>query len=300
MKIKELIQSTAKVPHRGKSYALSKKFGKILLHNQTVRVKEMGTVIDISMMISGVSDTIKTASGRTPVAYHKVTMSIKGVNQTYYSYKKFVETVRGSHKEYSDSEKYKDADVVKAVLDNPSGFFKDATVFRTTNASGKGFSVVSNKISEDSEVQVWCSCSDYYWTFQYYNCDNNVDIYKQYPDRYIPKTKKGYEAFKKNQPLRNPGKHPGMCKHLMLLLATLMEKNVIKEEGSNLTHYYRVNYSKFQKQERLGTTAYNNRINQYLKDHNVKVYERAVQRSAPGYRKTGWNNATGRFNWEKK
>ena len=299
MKIKELIQSTAKVPHRGKSQALSKKFGIILLHNQTVTVRKFGTVIDVSMMISGVTDKIKTASGRTPVAYHKVTMSIKGIKQTYYTPKELVKVIRGSHQEYSDSEKYKDADVLNAVLDNPGGFFKDATVFRTTNDAGKGFSVVSNKISEDSEVQVWCSCSDYYWTFQYYNCDHNVDLYKQYPDRYIPKTKKGYEAFKKNQPLRNPGKHPGMCKHLMLLLATLMEKGVVEENGSNLTHYYKLNYSKFQKQERLGTTAYNNRINQYLKDHNIKVYEREIQRNAPGYKKTGWNNKTGRYSWEK-
>lgn len=297
MKINELIQSTAKVKHRGKSFALAKKFGKILLYNQMVTVRKFGTVINVSMMIGGVSDMIKTASGRAPVAYHKVTMSIKGIKQTYYTPSELVTAIRGSHKEYSDAEKYKNADVLQAVLDNPGGFFKDATVFRTTNDAGKGFSVVSNKIPEDSEVQVWCSCSDYYWTFQYYNCDHDVDIYKQYPNRYIPKTKKGYEAFKKNQPLRNPGKNPGMCKHLMLLLATLMEKGVIEEKGASLTKYYKANYSKFQRQQRLSIGEYENRINQYQRDHDIKTYEREVQRNAPGYRKSGWNNKTGKHSW---
>lgn len=293
MNIKELIQSSGDVYHRGKSHALAKELGTILLSNQMVTVYKNQTVIDISMMISGVSDMIKAGNSRSPVAYHKATISIKGVNQTYYSPSQLVSIIRATHREYADTEKYKNADVLKAALENPGGFFKDATIFRTTNDKGKGFSVVSNKISEDSEIQVWCSCSDYYWTFQYYNCDNNVDKYRRYPEKYIPKTKAGYEAFKQNTPVRNPSKSPGMCKHLMLLLATLMDKGVINDE-SNMKKYYKANYSQFQMESRLSISQYNARLNKWKKDQGLKVRQRAIERNKPGYRKSGWNWKTGK------
>ena len=49
------------------------------------------------MMISGVTDMIKTANGKRPVAYHKVTMSIKGIKQQYYTPKELVDIVRLNH-----------------------------------------------------------------------------------------------------------------------------------------------------------------------------------------------------------
>ena len=53
--------------------------------------------------------------------------------------------------------------------------------------------IITDKISDESEIRVWCSCSAYYWAFQYYNVDNKVDLYGSYPEKYIPKTKKGFE-----------------------------------------------------------------------------------------------------------
>ena len=303
MNIKQLIQSTTAVKGRSKSKTFQKQFGTILLHNQTVKVSKFGTVIDVSMMISGVTDTVKVMGKRRPVAYHKVTISLKGIKQTYYTPQELVSTIRLAHREYADEQEWPAPDVLKAVLDNPSGFFTDATVFRTTNDAGKGFSVVSNRIPEDSEVQVWCSCSDYYWTWQYYNCDNEVDVYGYYPERYTPKTKKGFEAMRKNQPLRNPTKNPGMCKHLMLLLATLMDSGVVQKGGSGLTRYYKANYDKFKKQDRLGKRAYENRIAKWEKDQNIKREQRKIESIAPGYAskhgyKTiswGWNSKTHKF-----
>lgn len=299
MNIKELIQSSGNIYHRGKSQALSKKMGKVLLNNQMVTVYKNGAVVDISMMISGVTDMIRSGDSSKPVAFHKVTVSINGIEQAYYTPSELVAKIRADHPEYADEQKYINADILKEALDKPTKFFEDATVFRTTNDSGKGFSVVSNNISEDCEVKVWCSCSDYYWTMQYYNCENDVDKYGKYPDRYIPKSKAGYEAFKQNTPLRNPSRSPGMCKHLMLLMATLMSKGII-EDTSNMNKYYKANFSKFQMEQRLTVSQYDKRIEEYAKDHRIKAKQRRIERDKPGYRKSGWNNKSGTFNRTKK
>lgn len=291
------------VKGRGRAKTFQKQFGTILLHNQTVTVRKYGTVIDVSMMISGVTDMIKTANGRKPVAYHKVTLSIKGIKQQYYSPKELVSAVRMNHREYSDEKAYPDPDVIKVVLENPDKFFQGSTVFRTTNDAGKGFSVVSNKIPEDSEIQVWCSCSDYYWTWQYYNCDNDVDIYGNYPERYTPKTKKGFEATRKNQPLRNPTKKPGMCKHLMLLLATLMNTGVVQKGKSGLSKYYEANYDRFKTKKLLSKATYDKKIALWQKDQEIKVEQRKIESRATGYaakkeyKRTswGWNTKTQKF-----
>ena len=293
MNIKELIQSSGNIYHRGKSQALSKQMGKILLQNKMVTVYRNQTIVDISMMISGVTDMIKVGAAMKPVAFHKATISIKGVDQTYYSPEDLVATIRREHSEYADEKAWPAPDVLKAVLENPQGFFKDSTVFQTTNDHNHGFSVVANKIPEDSEIQVWCSCSDYYWTMQYYNCENDVDKYKKYPQKYIPKSKAGYEAFKQNKPLRNPSRSPGMCKHLMLLLATLMDEGLIQDE-SNMSKYYKANFDNFKTAERLDINSYEKRLAKWKKDQGIKVRQRMLERAKPGYRKSGWNWKTGK------
>lgn len=296
MNIKQLLQSTSMVKGRGKSRAFQKKFGTILLYNQTVTVRKTYNVVDISMMISGVTDMIKTANGKRPVAYHKATVSIKGLKQTYYSPENLVSYIRLNYKEYENEKEYPAPDVIKIVLNNPSGFFPGSTIFRTTNDADNGFSVIPNKIPEDSEIRVWCSCSDYYWTFQYYNCDNDVDSYGKYPQSYTPKTKLGFEALKKKQPLRNPSKSPGMCKHVMLLLATLMESGIVQEDKSNLLKYYNANYEKFKKKSMLGKVAYENRIAKWRKDQDIKLKQRKIESNSIGYgAKKGYKN----ISWNK-
>lgn len=291
MNIKELIQSSGNIYHRGKSYALSKQMGKVLLNNQMVTAYKDLTVVDISMMISGVTDMIKSGDSTKPVAFHKVTISIKGIKQDYYKPSELVAKIRADHPEYADVKAWPNPDILKKALEEPDLFFEDATVFRTTNDSGRGFSVVSKHIPEDSEVQVWCSCSDYYWTMQYYNCENDVDKYGRYPDRYIPKTKAGYDAFKQNKPIRNPSRSPGMCKHLMLLMATLMEKGLIEDKG-NMKKYYKANYSDFKMEKRLSISQYDARVAEYKADHKLKVEQRKIERNKVGYKKSGWNNKT--------
>lgn len=304
MKIKELIASTGKIgENRGKATVLSKKFGAIYLYNQMVTVQKFGTSITVSMMIGGVTDMVTSGGQRKPVAFHKVSLALNGIKQEYYKPEELVAKIRRDHPEYENEEEWKAPDVLRVAIDNPKMFFPGATLFRTTNDSDNGYSVVEDKIPEDAEIQVWCSCSDYYWTMQYYNCDNNVDLYNQYPQRYIPKTKKGFEAFKKGQPVRNPGRHPGMCKHLMLLLATLMDKGVVDDTGNGLKKYYKANYGNFDiKKKRLSMAEYEAKIKKYQADHDLKLEQRKIAHEtmygSGGYGKgwgMKWNQKAGQF-----
>lgn len=304
MKLSELLSETAKIDGRSQSEALGKKFGSIYIFNQMATVQRQGTLVSVSMIIGGVTDMISKDGKRQPVAYHKVSLAFNNIEHEYYKPSALVETIRLKYEEYADTEKYKSADILKIAIENPTKFFPGSTLFRATNDSDRGFCVVPNQIPEDADVKVWCSCSDYYWTMQYYNCENNVDLNGQYPERYIPKTKKGFEAFKSGQPLRNPGRHPGMCKHLMLLLATLIKKDVVKDisdkEGTSIAQYYEANFSNFidKKKQRISMTEYKNKIAEYKRDHEIKRVQRKLYHDT-SYGAGGHNAGWG-YKWDPK
>ena len=308
MNIKELIRSTNEVKNRGKRAVFQKKFGSIYLYNKTINIIKGGSAIVVNMMIGGVTDMISSGGKRTPVAYHKVSLALNNISKAEYTARELVDIVRFQHKKYTNVEEYSDQEVIQIVLDNPSSFFEDATVFPTPD--GKDFVVVSNNIPEDSEIQVWCSCSDYYWTFQYYNMqtynkDNRgtVNLYgnKDYPKVYNYKSERGKKA---KAPLRNPGRRPGMCKHLMLLLAMLMKDNVVHDPKNGLTKYYKANYSKFikgNKKERVSQGEYDNILKSYMKDHKKLVEQRRTfNLQAGNVINKAFNSKSGRFNWENK
>lgn len=300
MNIKQLISETALIGKgRSKSEVFSKKFGSILLYNQMATVQKYGTSVTVSMMISGVTDKISNMGQKQPVAYHKVSLAINNIKQDYYEPEELVALLRRRYSEFSDVDKWNSNDILHAAIEAPQKYFPGSTLFRATNDENKGYCVVSNKIPEDAEIQVWCSCSDYYWTMQFYNCEKDVDLYRAYPQRYIPKTKKGFEAFKSGQPLRNPGRHPGMCKHLMLLLATLMDKGVVEDKDSDLGSYYQANYANFDmKQRRLSMTEYENVIREYDRDHDKQLDQRNLaHRTSYGFKghSAGWG-----YKWNAK
>jgi hypothetical protein len=78
----------------------------------------------------------------------------------------------------------------------------------------------------------------------------------------------------------------------MLLMATLMEKGIV-EDKSNMNKYYKVNYSKFQMEQRLSISQYNNRVEEYMKDHRLKLRQRKIERNKIGYKKSGWTGKAG-------
>ncbi len=277
MNIKELIASTNKVKNRDQATVFQKKFGSIYAFNKNITIVKGGSAIVINMIIGGVTDYIKMGGKRQPVPFHKVSLALNvgKDGRKDYSPTELVEAIRARHAEYRDKEKWPNPDVLKAALESPSKFFDDATIFKTTNA--EGYTVVTNNIPENSEVQVWCSCSDYYWTFQYYNINtrnkdgSSLNLYGAtgYPKVYNHRSAIGKKS---KRPMRNPGRHPGMCKHLMLLLAMLMEDEIIKDPKNGLTKYYKANYEEFLKDKekgRISQRTFENKMQQYEKGRSI-------------------------------
>ena len=301
MNISELLQSTSYLSNYRPSETFGRKqFGSIYLYNKNVRVKPRLSVIEVSMMIGGVTDKVRVRGETRAVAAHKVMVSIGSVNQETISRKDLVEKIRKERTGYEDKEKYADDEIIRRVL-NGNRFFEDKTIFPASPTDTTTFVLVDNNISKESMIRVWCSCSSYYWTFQYYNVENGVDIWMKYPEEYIPKTKKGFEAFKQNRPLRNPGRHPGMCKHIMLLLALLMDQDTIAEARS-VVRSYRANLDRFidKKVSRISGKEYEKLMKKYRNDHRRKLNQRKLNRSTLGEapysaNKRGWNR---KFDWK--
>ena len=277
MNIKELIASTNRVKNRDQATVFQKKFGSVYAFNKDITIAKGGNAIIVNMIIGGVTDYIQTGGKRQPVPYHKVSLALNvgKDGKKDYSPTGLVEAIRAKHSEYRDEKKWPNPDVLKAALENPSNFFEDATIFKTTN--GEGYTVVTNNIPEKSEVQVWCSCSDYYWTFQYFNISTKnkdgscLNLYGSsgYPRVYNHRSPIGQKS---KRPLRNPGRHPGMCKHLMLLVAMLMEDEIIKDTKNGLTKYYKANYQEFLKdkeKDRISQRSFDNKMQQYKKGHAI-------------------------------
>ena len=277
MNIKELIASTNRVKGRSQSEVFQKKFGSVYAFNKDITIAKGGNAIIVNMIVGGVTDYIQAGGKRQPVPFHKVSLALNvgKDGKKDYSPTALVEAIRAKHSEYRDKEKWPNPDVLKMALENPSDFFEDATIFKTTN--GEGYTVVTNKIPEKSEVQVWCSCSDYYWTFQYFNIavrnrdGSCLNLYGStgYPRVYNHKSSTGKRS---KRPLRNPGRNPGMCKHLMLLVAMLMEDEIIKDTKNGLTKYYKANYEEFLKDKeksRVSQRTFNNKMQQYKKSHTL-------------------------------
>ena len=280
MNISKLIQETSFVTGYGARNTFGhKQFGEIFLYNKTVRTKPGSSIIEVTMMIRGVTDKVRTTKKSTPttVAAHKVMVAIHGVQQRTISAKMLVRDMR-LKPEYHDKEKYTDEELIAIAINPDNKVFKDQTVMPQMDGS---FTVMEDNISKDAEIRVWCSCSSYYWVFQWYNVEHGVDIWGNLPQRYVPKTKRGWEALQKNRPIRNPQRHPGMCKHIMLLLALLMDSEVIAE-ARGVVNNYKANIAKFQKADRLSQEAYEKIIRDYKISHNRKLQQRREEKLEMG------------------
>ena len=278
MNISELLKFTSYVKgYDAKNTFSQKRFGSIYFFNKVARVKPNSSILEVSMMIQGSTDKIlpaKEAASRS-VAAHKVMIAIRGVEQEVLSAEQLCRRMRLNNSAYKDEEAYPDDDLLAIALDPERKPFEGKTIMPQANGS---YVLITDQIKKDNEIRVWCSCSSYYWVFQYYNVENNVDIWGKAPARYIPKTKAGFEAFSKNQPMRNPGRHPGMCKHIMLLLALLMDSDVIGEARS-IVRNYKANIERFKKVDRMTSEQYNKIIKEYASDHRRLNQKRDVSRT---------------------
>ena len=278
--IKDIVASTNTVEGYGSSSLNTKQFGAIMAYNKVIDAMPGGTTIQVSMMIKGLTDKI---NGR-PVAAHRVLIAISGVEYEHYTATELVNKIRKEVPKYRDEEKYPFMDILKMVQEQEVKFFLDKSIFPTRVRT---YVIINDRISTESSMQVNCSCSDYYWTWQWYNVEANVDIkgIKPPPYKYSlnskakRKTSSGREfsmagkrATSSTNPVRNPNRAYGMCKHILLLLGMLMDEDVVDHAvpgvsgSSSPGTMYRLNVNRFKKTNHLTYKEYNDLINKFSKD----------------------------------
>jgi hypothetical protein len=76
-----------------------------------------------------------------------------------------------------------------------------------------------------NRVRVRCACPDFYFTFAYYNYMKGA-IFGSKPKQYVRKTIWNPTAppGQRGYPPRNPGQHPGMCKHCANSIQLMQQK----------------------------------------------------------------------------
>lgn len=287
MNISQLLQSTQRVSHQSygpKNTFQYKPFGEIYLYNKSVKAKSGNSIIEVSMMIKSVTDKKETN--------HKVMIAINNVKQQTVKEDTLVARIRNLRvdgvKKYEDEKAYTKEDLVILAIEGKP--FVGETVIK--NEAGT-YTIIEDNVSKESEIWVWCSCSNYYWVWQYYNVENGVDIFGDAPARYVPRTEAGKNALKTNRPMRNPNRKPGMCKHIMLLLALLMDTNVDSKADSNnvgnpgdtnvikearsITRNFKANIARFKKTQRLTGEQFKALMKSWEKERARASKERGLE-----------------------
>lgn len=114
------------------------------------------------------------------------------------------------------------------------------------------------------------NCSDYYYTFAWYNSEHRVNIGMK-PPRYTPYrklTKKDTDF----RPVRNPNRHPGVCKHLLLFIALLMNGRVLNP-SNQLMDSFLGNKKKMEIYKKKDISLMLSKVNKELKEANLKIRE---------------------------
>ena len=278
MNISELLKSTQYVSKEyGPAYTFGyKDFGQIYLYNKKVKTKPGFSIIEVSMMIKAATDTVEKGN-------HKVMLAISGVKQQTVIAKTLINLIRAENEGFKDEEKYPDDLLLSAAIEGKP--LTGRTIMSNENGT---YTIIEDNIPKESQILVWCSCSNYYWVWQYYNVEHGVDIFGKAPARYVHRTKKGAESFAKNKPIRNKGRHPGMCKHILLLLALLMDtdsdskgvgnpgsSNVLKEARS-ITRSFKANIERFQKVDKLTQAQFKDLMRGWEKEREKVAQERGL------------------------
>ncbi len=259
--IAELLSSTYKVGNRRKpDFVFSnKKFGSVYAYNKTVIYKENSSIIELSMIISSVTDIKKSA--------HKVAIAIRGVETEELSTQELLSLAK---KELKLPEDMADNEILQQILDNNVQFVKDKTLIQSSTNKNK-FLLITNKIPLTSEIRVKCTCADFFYTFAWYNADHKVLIGLR-PPRYQSYAKLTKKQSSNIQPLRNPHKHAGVCKHLLLFLAMLMDGGIINK-STPLTSNYNKNSKKIDTLSRQDMSDVINKLNAELAKENKEHRE---------------------------
>jgi len=221
MNIKELLLSSYSVGRgtqmfkkkgintRLASYTFSEKpFGSVYLQNIVVSYKTEHKIIEIVLVMGTATD--KGKSG------HRVALALKGVNFTELYSSELVRKIKEVNKSL---ESLSNNEIIDLILTSNLQPIPNHTIIQKTSTAGKFLLIENNISATTTEVQVRCSCTDFYYTWAYYNGDNNALIGSK-PPAYMRKNASLI-------PIRNRDKRPGLCKHNLLLIAILMKGGLI-------------------------------------------------------------------------
>lgn len=256
--IQQLIESSKNVHSKNKTNedqysmlrALSKHFGTVYYNDKVILYDENSGIIEIRMMVGTYSETNYTG-------VHAVRFAIYGVKgKVYNSIQELYEDQFGKvdkrTKDYKNGIAEIDSTIGKVVTDkgilNHTGNDYDAPerldvagpgqlnnrlrgfvipVANTdTTSFGKSFEASdkffysTDTIDFNKVVRVSCSCSDYYYTFGWYNYNHGAHLGVK-PTPYK-------KNFGNRKPVRNITKEPGMCKHLMLFVTLLLNGGILQ------------------------------------------------------------------------
>lgn len=89
--------------------------------------------------------------------------------------------------------------------------------------SNSAFVFMENLRKSKHPVSIRCKCKDYYFTWQHWNKEGGSSLGRPFP-KYIRKTPPPPEG----RPLRNPGEHTGMCKHIYGTVLRLEKEGFLK------------------------------------------------------------------------
>lgn len=93
----------------------------------------------------------------------------------------------------------------------------DAPYAVPLQANGQEISIMPIRANQN-DVQVHCTCMDFYWRFAMYN-NKNKSLIGEPPAPYVKKT---------DRAPNNPDQVPGACKHLMRLANQLRMEKILK------------------------------------------------------------------------
>lgn len=115
MSLRDLLKAANKVKGYGAGSIAKKELGTIYTFNKVLKVKPNKSVVEVSMLIAGVTDKIGVGSYKRPVAAHRVQLRIKGIENEEVTAAELVRRIRAEHPEMSDKDKYPSADILEAV-----------------------------------------------------------------------------------------------------------------------------------------------------------------------------------------
>lgn len=218
----QLLESTYKVGlytegaknTRHPAYVFSKKhFGGVYAYNKTVVYKPGHNIVELSIIIGAVTDKGKSA--------HRVLVALNGIESKEYSTKELVHLIKVSDARLSEVD---DGEIIQNVLKEVP--FLPGKIIIQKDSNKNKFIVFSSRIPLKSEIRVSCSCSDYFFTFQWYNSEAKCNI-GQKPPKYKKYIGLNAKERRSLTPIRNPRRLPGLCKHQLLFLALLMQNGVL-------------------------------------------------------------------------